>query len=51
MRSPIRLSGEALEFQAAPAYGEHTRQALSELGYAAGEIDKLIEAGVIRQAP
>ena len=51
MRSPIRLSGDALEFQEAPAYGEHTRQALSELGYAAGEIDKLIEAGVIRQAP
>ncbi|MCY4062839.1 MAG: CaiB/BaiF CoA-transferase family protein [Chloroflexi bacterium] len=51
MRSPIRLSGDAFNLEAAPAYGEHTRETLGEIGYAADEIDGLIDAGVIRQAP
>ena len=51
MRSPIRLSDDRFDLQEAPAYGEHTRETLAEIGYAAGEIDGLIDAGVIRQAP
>ena len=51
MRSPIRLGDDAFELEAAPAYGEHTRETLAAIGYAAGEIDGLIDAGVIRQAP
>jgi len=51
MRSPIRLSGDAFNLEAAPAYGEHTRETLTEIGYAAGEIDGLIDARIIRQAP
>ena len=51
MRSPIRLSDDAVELREAPAYGEHTREVLDEIGYAASEIEGLIGAGVIRQAP
>jgi len=51
MRSPIRLSDDAFELREAPAYGEHTRELLAEIGYAHGEIEGLIGAGVIRQAP
>jgi len=51
MRSPIRLSDDAFELREAPAYGEHTRELLAEIGYAADEIEELIEAGIIRQSP
>ena len=51
MRSPIRLGDGALDLEAAPAYGEHTRETLAAIGYAAGEIDRLMDTGVIRQAP
>ena len=51
MRSPIRLGDDAFDLEASPAYGEHTRETLGEIGYAADEINELIDAGVIRQAP
>ncbi len=51
MRSPIRLGDDALDLEAAPAYGAHTREMLAIIGYAEAEIDGLIHAGVIRQAP
>ena len=51
MRSPIRLGDDKIELREAPAYGEHSRATLAEIGYAAGEIDRLIDLGVIRQAP
>ena len=34
MRSPIRLRDDAFELREAPAYGEHTRELLAEIGYA-----------------
>lgn len=51
MRSPIRPGANAFDLEAAPAYGEHTRETLAEIGYYADEIEGLIAAGVIRQAP
>ena len=51
MRSPIRLGDDEIDLSEAPAYGEHTRETLADIGYAADEIDRLIDAGVIRQAP
>lgn len=34
----------------APRQGEHTREVLREVGYADGAIDRLIEAGIVRNA-
>ena len=53
MRSPIRLSGGdgPINRQPAPSHGEHTGEALRELGYSDREIAALIKDGVIRQAP
>lgn len=51
MRSPIRLGDDKIELREAPAYGEHTRQTLAEIGYSAGEIERLANIGIIRQAP
>jgi crotonobetainyl-CoA:carnitine CoA-transferase CaiB-like acyl-CoA transferase len=34
----------------APRQGEHTREVLREAGYADGAIDRLIEAGIVRNA-
>ena len=50
LRSPIRLGNSQTELGAAPSLGEHSQQLLVELGYAAGEIESLQQAGVIRQA-
>ena len=50
MRSPIRLSGDALDLGGAPEYGEHTRAILANIGYKDHDIDRLVEAGVIRLA-
>lgn len=36
--------------QGAPALGAHSREILQEAGFAANEIDKLMDAGVVRQA-
>ena len=49
MRSPLRL-GAQVDMGAAPLLGEHSRQLLTEAGYTATEIGKLLAAGVIRQA-
>ncbi len=51
MRSPIRLGNDEIDLREAPAHGQHTRETLADIGYAADEIDRLIRAGVIRQAP
>lgn len=51
MRSPIRLSGDTFGLSEAPEYGEHTRAALSEIGCEDSEIERLIQAGIIHQAP
>lgn len=51
MRSPIRMGGDEIVLSDAPAYGEHTRETLSEIGCADEEIDRLLVAGIIRQAP
>lgn len=51
MRSPIRLSGGSVARQPAPAHGEHTVKMLAEMGYSTGEIERLLEANIIRQAP
>ena len=51
MRSPIRLSDDAIDLQQAPAYGEHTREILSEIGYSDAEFDQMLADGIIRQAP
>lgn len=51
MRSPIRLSGGSIARQPAPAHGEHTVKMLAEMGYSTGEIERLLETTIIRQAP
>ena len=51
MRSPIRLSDDAIDLQQAPAYGEHTREILSDIGYSDAEFDQMLADGIIRQAP
>ncbi len=51
MRSPIRLDDDEVDRGEAPAYGEHTRETLAGIAYSDREIDQLIDAGVIRQAP
>jgi succinate--hydroxymethylglutarate CoA-transferase len=46
-RLPIGLSGNPPEIQGPPPQiGEHTRAILGEAGFAAGEIDELVEAGI-----
>lgn len=51
MRSPIRLGAGSVDADAAPKYGEHTREVLLEAGYSADEIARLATGGVIRPAP
>jgi crotonobetainyl-CoA:carnitine CoA-transferase CaiB-like acyl-CoA transferase len=51
--SQVRLPPTAVEtgrsrYSLAPAYGEHTRQVLGEIGLSGGEIDDLLEQGVVR---
>lgn len=48
VRSPFR-SGEPTGDTPAPMLGADTRSLLVELGYAAGEIDALLSAGVVRE--
>ena len=50
---PVKALGAPVKFgdspagrsRPAPMLGEHTREILSEIGYAAGEIETLIETG------
>ncbi len=51
LRSPIRLGQTASQQADAPAWGEHTSQLLGEIGYGESELEALLAAGVIRQAP
>ena len=51
MRSPIRLVEDEIEIREAPAYGEHTTEVLSDVGYPESEIVQLMSQGIIRQAP
>jgi len=44
---PFNLSGFEARMDAIPALGEHTRALLAELGYGAGEIDRLAAARAI----
>lgn len=46
--TPIKLSKTPpkLKHRRAPRFGEHTEQVLTELGYSAAEIAKLVESGV-----
>ena len=48
MRSPLRLGGDAMDIEPAPAYGEHTREVLLAHGWDEGEIERLADEGVIR---
>ena len=49
--SPITFSGKAeAAVSPAPQVGQHSREVLGELGFAAAEIDALIEAKVVAQA-
>lgn len=46
--SPLAFEGEAPDFsRPAPRAGEHTEEVLAELGYGAGEVARLREAGAI----
>ncbi|HYN12832.1 MAG TPA: CoA transferase, partial [Burkholderiales bacterium] len=47
LKPPFNLSGFEPRMEAIPALGEHTRAILSELGYAAGEIDTLAAQGAV----
>ncbi|MSO53897.1 MAG: CoA transferase [Rhodospirillales bacterium] len=45
---PLRYDGQVPEYKGVPLdIGEHSREVLSELGYAAAEIDSFIASGVI----
>ena len=49
--SPVFMEGvEKRPPGAAPALGQHSREILIEIGYAAEEIDRLLGTGVVRQA-
>ncbi len=49
---PIRFHGTPCEVRLhPPMQGEHTRALLRELGYAAGEIDDLLAAGIVADTP
>jgi crotonobetainyl-CoA:carnitine CoA-transferase CaiB-like acyl-CoA transferase len=41
LKPPFNLSGFEPRLDAIPALGEHSRSILAELGYGAGEIDRL----------
>ena len=46
--SPMRLSATPVRMsRAAPLLGQHSAEVLVELGYSEGDVDRLIEAGVI----
>lgn len=47
LKPPFNLSGFEPRMDAIPALGEHGRKILLELGYAAGDIEKLAAAGAI----
>jgi alpha-methylacyl-CoA racemase len=50
MRSPVRLhADDAITIQPAPAYGEHTREILQDLGYSTDEITTFAAAGIVRR--
>lgn len=42
--------GRPPELRPAPRQGEHTREVLGEVGFAEAEIERLLEAGAVRQA-
>ena len=48
MRSPVRLSGDAIDLTSAPKYGEHSREVLLGNGFSEADIVALFETGVIR---
>ena len=51
MRSPVRLSEDELHLREAPAHGKNSAELLGEIGYTDDQIERLLLAGIIRQAP
>ncbi len=49
-KPPFNLSGFEPRMGAVPALGQHSRTILAELGYAAGDIERLAAAGAIRSS-
>ena len=47
LKPPSNISGMEPRMDAVPAVGEHSRSILAELGYGAGEIERLAATGVI----
>jgi crotonobetainyl-CoA:carnitine CoA-transferase CaiB-like acyl-CoA transferase len=48
VRTPVQVDEQWPALGRAPAVGQHSREVLSELGYDAGAIDRLVEAGTVR---
>ncbi len=49
--APVKFSDtQAAVLRAAPLLGQHTREVLAEIGYAAAEIDALVSAGAVAAA-
>ena len=48
--TPVQFEGnEGLDSKPAPLLGEHTEEAISELGYSKAEIEQMIKDGIIKQ--
>ncbi|HRL12279.1 MAG TPA: CoA transferase, partial [Aggregatilineales bacterium] len=49
MRSPLRVSSGAPDVHGdAPGYGQHSREILAESGFLQGEIEQLINRGIVK---
>ncbi|MEJ0013613.1 MAG: CaiB/BaiF CoA-transferase family protein [Bauldia sp.] len=51
IRSPILMPASPLAYdRASPRLGEHTAEVLAQLGYAAGDVERLVAAGIVSGA-
>ena len=49
VRAPVQIDEQLPALGRAPRLGQHSREILAELGYAAGEVDALVAGGTVKQ--